>query len=140
MTRESNIAAQEQFGKAINSGDFSIFDKVVAPGVVDHDPAPGQGAGPEGFRQFFTQLRTAFPDLTVRVEQMVADEDNVALAYTITGTHQGPFMGAAPTGKRMQARGVQIGKFADGKLIERWGSSDQLGILQQLGLAPSSAS
>ena len=137
MARETNIAAQEQFGKAINTGDFSLFDAVVAPDSVDHDPAPGQGPGPTGFRQFFTELRTAFPDLAISVEHMVADEDNVAIAYTMTGMQRGTFMGFAPTGKRVQARGVQIGKFANGKLIERWGSSDQLGILQQLGLAPS---
>lgn len=137
MTRESNIAAQEQFGKAVNTGNFQIFDEVVAPEAIDHDPAPGQGPGPAGFKKFFTELRTAFPDLAVAVEHMVADEDNVAFAYTITGTHRGTLMGFAPTGKRVQARGVQISKFADGKLIERWGSSDQLGMLQQLGLAPS---
>jgi len=137
MTRENNIAAQQRFGEAVNSGDFRAFDDVVAPGAIDHDPGPGQGPGPEGFRQFFTELRTAFPDLAVSVEHMVADDDNVAIAYTVTGTQRGPFMGHAPTNKRVQARGVQIGRFVDGKLVERWGSSDQLGMLQQLGLAPS---
>jgi steroid delta-isomerase-like uncharacterized protein len=137
MSRESNIAAQERFGAAVNSGEFQVFNDVVAPGAVDHDPAPGQAPGPEGFRQFFTELRIAFPDLHINVEYMVADADNVAIAYTATGTHQGALMGFAPTGKHMQIRGVQIGKFAEGKLIERWGSSDQLGMLQQLGLAPS---
>ena len=136
-TVAANIAAQERFGSAINSGDFRAFDEVVAPEVIDHDPAPGQAPGPAGFRQFFTELRTAFPDLNVNVDYMVADGDNIAIAYTISGTQQGKFMGFAPTGKHMQARGVQIGKFANGKLIERWGSSDQAGILQQLGLAPS---
>lgn len=137
MSSESNIAAQTRFGDAVNSGDFSAFDEVVAPGAMDHDPAPGQASGPEGYRQFFTELRTAFPDLKVSVEHLVADADNVAFAYTVSGTHQGPLMGFAPTGKRMQVRGMQISKFADGKMVERWGSSDQLGILQQLGLAPS---
>lgn len=136
-TVAANIAAQERFGSAINSGDFRAFDEVVAPEVIDHDPAPGQAPGPAGFRQFFTELRTAFPDLNVNVDYMVADGDNIAIAYTISGTQQGKFMGFAPTGKHMQARGVQIGKFTNGKLIERWGSSDQAGILQQLGLAPS---
>lgn len=137
MSSESNIAAQTRFGDAVNSGDFSAFDEVVAPGSVDHDPAPGQAPGPAGYRQFFTELRTAFPDLKVSVEHLVADADNVAFAYTVSGTHQGPLMGFAPTGKRMQVRGMQISNFADGKMVERWGSSDQLGILQQLGLAPS---
>ena len=137
MTRESNIATMERLNTAIESGDFQAFEEVFAPGAIDHDPAPGQIPGPEGFRQFFTELRTAFPDLKVSVEKMIADAEYVALAYTITGTHQGRFLGFAPTGKQMRARGVEIGKFAHGQLIERWGSSDQLGILQQLGLVPS---
>jgi|SRR5579864_2181183 steroid delta-isomerase-like uncharacterized protein len=137
MTRESNIATMERLNAAIESGDFQAFEEVFAPGAIDHDPAPGQIPGPEGFRQFFTELRTAFPDLKVSVEKMIADAEYVALAYTITGTHQGRFLGFAPTGKQMRARGVEIGKFAHGQLIERWGSSDQLGILQQLGLVPS---
>lgn len=137
MTRESNIATMERLNAAIESGDFQTFEEVFAPGAIDHDPAPGQIPGPEGFRQFFTELRTAFPDLKVSVEKMIADAEYVALAYTITGTHQGRFLGFAPTGKQMRARGVEIGKFAHGQLIERWGSSDQLGILQQLGLVPS---
>lgn len=137
MSRESNIAAQERFGAAVNTGDFQVFNDVVAPNAVDHDPAPGQAPGPEGYRQFFTELRAAFPDLKVSVAHMVADADNVAFAYTVTGTHQGAFMGFAPTGKQIRVRGMQISKFADGKMVERWGSSDQLGMLRQLGLAPS---
>ena len=136
MSREINLAAQERFGAAVNSGNFSAFNDVVAPGSIDHDPAPGQDVGPEGFRQFFTELRTALPDLHVSVEHLVADEDNVAFAYTISGTHQGEFLGVAPTNKRISARGMQIGRFEDGKLVERWGSSDQLGILHQIGAAP----
>ena len=79
-------------------------------------------------------MYTAFPDLQFIREQVVADEDSVALAYTVTGTQNGVFLGFPPTGKRMKVRGVQISKFANGKLVERWGSSDQLGMLQQLGL------
>ena len=137
MSRESNIAAQERFGAAVNTGDFHVFKDIVAPDAVDHDPAPGQAPGPEGYRQFFTELRTAFPDLKINVAHLVADADNVAFAYKVTGTQQGAFMGFAPTGKRIQVRGMQISKFANGKMIERWGSSDQLGMLQQLGLAPT---
>jgi steroid delta-isomerase-like uncharacterized protein len=137
MTHESNIAALERFNAAVNNGDFQAFEEVVAPEVIDHDPVPGQVPGLEGIRQFFTELRTSFPDLTISVEQMVADADYVALAYTMTGTQQGRFLGFAPTGKQIRARGVEIGKFAHGQLIERWGSSDLLGILQQLGLVPS---
>ena len=65
---------------------------------------------------------------------MVADEEQIAIAYTMKGTHRGPLMGIPPTGKKISIRGVQVGKFRDGKMVERWGSSDQLGMLQQLGV------
>jgi steroid delta-isomerase-like uncharacterized protein len=130
--KKTNIAAQEAFGEAINTGQFNAFDDLVAAGCVDHDPAPGQVAGPDGYKALFADMRTAFPDLAVDVETLVADDDQVAFAYTLTGTHQGPFQGHEPTGKAVKVRGVQISKFADGKMVERWGSSDELGILKQI--------
>lgn len=133
MSREQNIVAQEKFGQAANTGNFGLFDEVVAPDAVDNDPAPGQGRGPEGFKTFFGMMRSAFPDLGIEVKQMVADDENVAIAYTVTGTHEGEFQGVAPTGKRFSVRGCQISRFQNGMLVERWGSSDELGIMQQLG-------
>ncbi len=82
-------------------------------------------------------MRTAFPDMNVEVEHLVADDDNVAFAYTLTGTHNGPFQGHEPTGKSIQVRGMQISRFEDGKMVERWGSTDELGIMTQLGLLGS---
>ena len=136
MAREENIAAQERFAEGVNTGNFDIFDEVVAPDVVDHDPAPEQGPGPQGFKDMFANLRAAFPDLEVTPEHMTATDEDVALAYMVNGTHKGDFLGVAPTGRRITARGVQIGRFRDGQLVERWGSSDQMSILQQLGAEP----
>ena len=136
MSRESNMAAQERLGELINSGDIDSLDEVFAAGVVDHDPAPDQGPGPEGFKDFFRALRSAFPDLSISGETVVSDDDHVCIAYTVSGTHQGEFQGIQPTGRSITARGVQIGRFEDGKIVERWGSSDELGILTQLGASP----
>ena len=132
MSQQENIAVQKNMGQAVNSGNFDTLKMAFADNVKDHDPAPDQGPGPEGFVQFFRAFRTAFPDLAVAVDHMVSDEDNVAIAYTITGTHRGTFQGIAPTGKKIHARGVQIARFERGKIVERWGSSDELGILKQL--------
>lgn len=134
MSKEANIATAKKMGEAINTGHLEEFKDIFAPDVVDHDPAPDQGKGPEGFIGFFTQFRHAFPDLKIAVEHMVADEDNVAIAYTMTGTHQAPFQGIPATGKKVKARGMQIAKFnADAKIKERWGSSDEMGIMGQIG-------
>ncbi len=100
MPKDANIASQERFAEGVNSGNFDVFDEVVAPDVVDHDPAPEQGPGPQGFKDMFATMRSAFPDMEVTPEHMTATEDDVALAYTITGTHQGEFLGVEPTGRR----------------------------------------
>ena len=135
MSKQENIAAQEAFGEAINTGQLERLRDLVAQHSVDHDPAPDQEPGPEGFIGFFSDMRAAFPDMHVEVEHLVADDDNVAFAYTLTGTHDGPFQGHDATGKKIEVRGMQISRFADGLLVERWGSSDELGIMSQLGLA-----
>jgi steroid delta-isomerase-like uncharacterized protein len=139
MTKEDNLAVQQKFGDAVNSGNLEQLRALIAADCVDHDPAPDQGVGPEGYIRMFGALRTAFPDLAVSGEQLVIDDDKIALAYTMTGTQNGEFMGIAPTGRKIRARGVQIARFKDGKMVERWGSSDQLGILQQIGARATSA-
>lgn len=133
--KKSNIASQEAFGEAVNTGNLGALDDLVAADSQDHDPAPGQVPGPAGYQAFFGEMRTAFPDLHIEVETMVADDDQVAFAYTLTGTHDGPFQGHDATGRKISVRGLQISRIADGRLVERWGSSDELGIMQQLGLA-----
>ena len=141
MSKQENIAVQKNMGEAVSSGNFDALKLAFDPKVKDHDPVPGQVAGPQGFIEFFRAFRTAFPDLAVAVDHMVTDDDNVAMAYTITGTHKGTFQGIAPTDKKIRARGMQIARFEKGKIVERWGSSDELGILKQIGaqVEPASA-
>lgn len=134
MSKEANLQTLSKFAEAVNTGKFDLFKEAVSSENIDHDPARGQVPGPEGYRTFFSGLRTAFPDLSVALETLVADDDSIAIAYTLSGTQNGSFMGVAPTGKRVEIRGMQISKFKDGKMVERWGSSDELGILQQLGV------
>ncbi len=133
MSKEQNLAVTQKLGEAVSSGDLQALKDIFAQDVVDHDPSPGQGKGPDGFIAFFTTMRTAFPDLKVTVDHIVQDEHNLAMAYKIHGTHKGDFLGIAPTGKRMEARGMQIARYEDGKIVERWGSSDELGLVKQLG-------
>ncbi len=133
MSKETNLQTQKTLGEAVNSGQLDNMRQVFSEDVVDHDPAPGQKKGPEGYIEFFTAMRTAFPDLQLAVDQTVTDEENVAIAYTAQGTHKGDFLGIPATGKSVKFRGLQIARFKDGKIVERWGSSDELGIMKQIG-------
>lgn len=136
QTKEQIITTTKRFGEMVNSGQLDRLDEIITADSVDHDPAPGQGRGPDGYRAFFTMMRTAFPDLHIEVKHMVADDENVCFAYTLSGTHQGEFMGFAPTGRHFSASAAQVGRYEGGKLAERWGSTDELGILKQLGFEP----
>jgi predicted ester cyclase len=134
MSRSSNLATLENMGSAVNSGHLEKLDEYIASAAIDHDPAPGQAPGPEGYEELFAGMRRAFPDLHIDVEHMMVTDDEIAMAYTVTGTHLGELMGHGPTGRTVSYRGVQITRFVDGKFVERWGSSDELGMLRQLGL------
>jgi steroid delta-isomerase-like uncharacterized protein len=133
QTKAQNLEVNTKLGEAVSTGNLQAINTIFAPNVVDHDPAPDQGPGPHGFIDFFTVMRKAFPDLKVSVDHLVQDEDSIAMAYTIHGTHKGDFLGIAPTNKAITARGVQIARFENGKIVERWGSSDELGIVKKTG-------
>ena len=137
MSAEDNKAAVQHMGEeAFNKGNLEVLDELVAQDVVDHDPAPGQPPGREGIKQFVSELRTAFPDLQIAIENMVAEGEYVAFNYTINGTHQGEFMGIGPTGKQVSVKAMEMVRIADGQMVDRWGNTDQLGLLEQLGALP----
>ena len=83
-----------------------------------------------------TTYRDAFPDLNLNVDLLMADGDVVAGRFTTTGTHKGEFMGVAPTNNRFTMTEVHIVRFAHGKAAEHWGNSDELGMMQPLGVIP----
>lgn len=136
MNKEENKVLQQKFGEAVNSGNLEQLRELISENVKDHDPAPNQGPGPQGYIDFFSMMRNAFPNMQIEVKHLVADEENVAFAYTLSGTHKDDFMGIAPTNKSIEVRGMQISRFENGKMVERWGSSDELGILKQIGVRP----
>ena len=109
----------------------------LGPRARFHPRAPGQPPGRAGFQHFFETLRAGFPDAKITPATLVADDEHVCVAYTLTGTHQGEFNGIVPTGRPIEVRGVEIGRSVDGEIVERWGSTDELGILQQLDVAPA---
>ena len=131
---QTNLEAQGRMGEIVASGDYDRLSEVLADGLVDHDPAPDQPAGPKGIGEFWATFKEAFPDVALEPVQVIATEDFVTAVLDVSGTHRGEFLGHEATGKRFTVRGIQVGRFEDGRMVERWGATDQLGILQQLGL------
>ncbi len=130
----TNLEAQGRLGEIVAAGEYDRLTEVLADGLVDHDPAPGQSDGPEGIGEFWTTFKTAFPDVALEPVQVIASEDFVTAILDVTGTHRGDFQGHPATGKSFRVRGIQVGKFRDGKMTDRWGATDTAGILEQLGL------
>ncbi len=138
MAAEENKAIVARLADAIwNQGDLTAVEELYAPDIIDHSPAPGQAPGLEGEKQVVTQFRTAFPDLQTTNDDLIAEGDTVVLRWSGRGTHQGEFAGIPPTGKPMTVTGIEIYRFSNGKVVERWGEFDMLGILQQLGAIPA---
>ena len=123
--------------EVINGGNTRLLPAIVAPEHVTHDPT-GDLYGPEGLRIDIAGYRSAFPDLRMTTEDYVADGDRVARRFTLRGTHQGAFMGVAPTGRRVSLDGLAIHRVAEGRLVETWLSYDLLGLMRQLGAVTTS--
>lgn len=132
MSREANLEAQKRMGELIVGGQIDQLDEVFADDVVDHDPGPKQGPGVQGIKDFWHTFRTGFPDVNLEAENLVADEDHVAVVLTVTGTHKGPFQGMEPSGKSFSVRGIQVARFENGKAVERWGATDEATLMKQI--------
>jgi steroid delta-isomerase-like uncharacterized protein len=138
MTKETNLQAQERLGEILEQRAWDRLGETWQEDVVDHDPAPGQAPGLAGIRAFWEEFTTAFPDLTIEADPVIAsDDDYVTAVFTIRGTHTGPFQGHEPTGHGFTVRGIQVSKFVDGKIAERWGATDEKGLIEQLDLRGS---
>lgn len=126
---------QDFIQEAFTQGRSDAVDRYLDPSFVNHDaPFPGAPNGPEGMRLAAAMFRAALPDWHSEVEQLVAEGDIVVERFTASGTHQGELMGVAPTGKTIVLAGVNIFRIEGGKIVERWGRLDELGLMRQLEL------
>ncbi len=134
MTEDNKALNRRFVEEVINQGNIEAIDELIDPGVVDHAALPGFPTGREGAKQFFAMMRSAFPDLHLTIEDMIAEGDKVVMRSTWSGTHQGEFMGIPATGRRVTVSAIDISRVADGRIVEHWEQSDALGLMQQLGV------
>jgi steroid delta-isomerase-like uncharacterized protein len=122
----------------INAGDIDGFGRQLADDFAEREDLPGYPPTKAGVIQYFQSLRAAFPDMRMVPEDVIASGDKAVARVRVTGTHTGPFMGLAPTGKRIEVSLIDIIRFGDdGRAREHWGVVDQLAMLQQLGAIPA---
>lgn len=137
----SNKGTMRRFyDEVINGGNVDLMDELMSADFLEHDEFPGIGEGREGAKQFFTMMRTAFPDLKCSVDDLIEEGDKVVARATISGTQKGEFLGMPPSGKSFKLPMIDIVRFADGKAVEHWGAMDSGAMMEQLGAgAPAQA-
>ena len=134
MSTENKALVRRWFEEVWNNGRASAIDEMLDGAAVVH----GLGPRPQtlaDFKVFYAAYRNAFPDVTIRIDDLVAEGDIVAARWSGTGTHRGDGLGFPATGRFVQFSGVTFARIAGGKLAEGWNVFDQLGMLQQLGVA-----
>lgn len=138
MTPEENNAIARRFFDSVwNRGDFSVLDELTTPDTTDYSTMHGQPEqGTEGFRQIVSMFRAGFPDIHLNIDDEIYAGDKVVHRWTLTGTHQAPFMGIPATGRQVGFTGTTTVQMRDGKIAGRWANLDLLGLLIQLGAVP----
>lgn len=135
MAAEENKAALLRvWDEVYVHGRLDAIGELVRDDVIAHE-LDGDVHGLEAFVQYAAPYLAAFTDLSVTIEDVVAEGDRVAVRWTDRGTHAattdefGP-----PTGAQVEFQGITLYRFEDGKVAELWDVMDSLGLMRQLGL------
>jgi hypothetical protein len=120
-------------GKAATMAEI---DEIFATSVVFHSSIEKDVYGLKEYKQYFSALYDAFPDVHWTLDDLVAEGEKVVVRYTLTGTHKGEYMGVPSTNKKVAFWGIGIDRFAGGKIVEEWARYDTLDFMQQLGAIP----
>ena len=110
-----------------------LIDEIYAPDVVDHNPQPGQSAGIDGVKMIIGLYHAVFPDLRVTNDDMLVEGNRGTLRWSATATHEGDQLGIPATHRTVRLTGIDIVRIEHGQVVERWGESNGLEMMQQLG-------
>lgn len=134
-TEENKATVRRYLDRVWNRGDFDGSDAYLARDYRRHTGPGTEPLDVKGQRVRLQSFRTAFPDIGLEIEEMVAEGDLVAFRFTMTGTHGGVFQGIAPTGTKISVPGLDLVRLQGGLLTEHWGGADLNALKAQLGRA-----
>ena len=136
MTEENKAIYRRWFEEVVTGRNLALADELLAPDYVLHFPGLPAPVDGEGHKQLLMMFFQGFPDWQETIDDVVAEGDKVVIRVTGSGTHQGDFQGIPPTGNRVLATGMGIGRLEDGRIAETWAEYDALGMMRQLGVIP----
>jgi len=105
-----------------SKGNFAVFEELFANDFVDHTTQPGTTPDKAGVRKLYKYMREAFPDFRSEIHWQLTDGDRVITYKTYYGTHDGPFLGIAPTHRKIHFESVDVMRVQNGKITDHWGS------------------
>ena len=136
MSAEENKALVRRSWEIVSQRNPALIEELYPPDLVWHEPDQDIH-GYEQARQFVSTFFDAFPDINISVEDAIAEGDKVVTRWSIRGTHQGQTEDfGPPTERQIELEGITIHRIEGGKIVEEWERYDNLGVMQQLGLAP----
>ena len=133
-TADLKTLTRRFYDDVLVGGNLDLIDELVHDEFVEHEEFPGLPPGKESIRFFVTTMREAFPDLTTTIEDIIVEDNKAVSRLRFSVTHRGEFGGIPPTGKKIDVQAIDIVAYRDGKLIEHWGVTDQMAMMQQLGV------
>jgi steroid delta-isomerase-like uncharacterized protein len=136
-TEENKALVQRSYDEFFNKANLALVDQFHTGDFVGHIPGLPPVQGLEALKQIASGYFSAFPDLHITLEDIVAEGDKVMTRVSWRGTHKGAFLGISATGKQVRVTGMYEYRIAAGKIAEWWDSSDNLGLMQQLGVIPA---
>lgn len=139
MSEQNKALARRFYGEVIGHKRLDVMDELCDANIVDHNALPGQRPGREGLKESFGQILAGFPDMKATVHELVAEGDMLVARFTMEGTHTAELMGAAPTGRKVTFRGIDMVRIRNGRAVEAWHEGNDLEILMQLGVQPPTA-
>jgi steroid delta-isomerase-like uncharacterized protein len=138
MSDDNKTIVRQLYEEVWNKRRLELVDEIISPSHALHDANLFDSAiGPEAYKRQVTRFITAFPDLRFSVEDVFGEKEKLAVAWTISGTHKGEFMGIPASGKRVSVDGITLNHIVNGKIMDSYISWDALGLMQQLGVVPA---
>jgi predicted ester cyclase len=131
---EQNKALVQRILEEGDKSGAAILDEVCTSDYKMYFPSNAEPINLEEHKELWQAFIVAFPDLTHRIDEFIAEGDMVSTRETLSGTHKGEFQGIPPTGKKFEFSAICIWRFSDGKLAEYWSDGDILGLMMQLGM------
>jgi steroid delta-isomerase-like uncharacterized protein len=133
MSEENVALVRRWFQKVWNQGRVETIHELMAPDAIGIGQAETIIRGPRQFQQFVENLRGAFPDIHVNIEDAFGSADKVVARWSATMTHKGGHLGVPATGKQVRITGISVARIANGQIVEGWDNWDQLTMMREIG-------